>query len=55
VTEGGRNALVTLANGDMRKVLNILQVTYYYTNIYTLLMYVKSIMYLCYEVKVEVY
>jgi len=28
VTEDGKNALVTLANGDMRKVLNILQSTH---------------------------
>lgn len=28
VTEDGKKALVTLANGDMRKVLNILQVVY---------------------------
>ena len=27
VTEDGKKALVTLANGDMRKVLNILQVS----------------------------
>jgi len=26
VTEDGKKALITLANGDMRKVLNILQV-----------------------------
>ena len=29
VTEDGKKALVTLANGDMRKVLNILQVGTY--------------------------
>ena len=32
VTEDGKKALVTLANGDMRKVLNILQVSDIFNN-----------------------
>lgn len=28
ITEDGKNALLTLANGDMRKVLNVLQSTW---------------------------
>ena len=40
VTEDGMKALVTLANGDMRRALNILQVFFYYYFFISLLIFV---------------